>query len=1237
MFRSFYLFIAFLFFAIIVRSQEKRIALVIGNAEYTHASSLKNPINDAELMKTTLASLGFEVIEAKNLKTQRQFLDSIRSFQRKSASYNVRFVYYAGHAVQIGEENYLLPTEEKYQNATDFKDYAIPLGLITKEFTAEENLSSVINVVILDACRDNPNKNVESRGVVIESLFKERSSNEVLIAYATTSGAAAADGLKDGKNSVFCSSLAKHMMLPDVPFEEVLKKVRIDVKKALNQQPEYLNRLDHTLYLKKSSYTDQIIIIDSLIYKEDYDMARAKVEILLEKAPNYKLALLRKARIEYNDNNKNYDGAHLFRADSLYPNDSEVLEYLGLYYSTIGEVEKANKTIDRAMSLFPKDPNLVYWKARFNWESENLADAEKFFTKAIILDSTEQRFLDRASFYESYPDFYDKAQKDYDIILELSTNKSQSHYIRGNFFKDILKDHKKALKEYNQAIILNPDNALYLYARGVLYADNLNNSENAIEDWKSILKIDTSDIDALNAIGSEYIKLGDTLTGLKWFENGIRLESINPNSSAFCYSNRAEVFSKQGKFVDAFNDYTKAINNSIYKSDYFFKRYEFFLNFKEDEISAMNDLNEAIRLDPYNVYYLYDRGVLWVDYLKNDSKAIEDWNKALDIDPGYTNAINAIGTIYMANGDTLKAIEQFNKGILLENQSPDAAAFCYGNRADIYAQLGKLSDAENDYSTAINLSTSKPIRYYSRALFYYNNKKDFNACIKDLDMAIKLDPLNINYLHDRGVILRELKKYDKAILDFEQILQIDPENIDAINSIGNILEEEEKYDLVKAQYNKGIALEKNNPQKAAYCYVNRAGIYEKERKLELALADYSKAIELDSKNAFWYYSKGAFLENFMNKPYDALLDYTLAISLDSMEISYWWQRGQLFSEKLNNQEMAIKDFDQILKIKPNDVNSLNWRTIFYHRNNEISKAIEGYKKIISMGDSIKKMENIEGDYGWANINLAIIYQCDNKIEEASKLYDEWVSYMTDYAEGYYWRAWFYSLYKSQYEFAISDFTTSIKLEPKNPHWFLNRSKIYLLKGELKNAKNDINEALKISNESAVYIAERGNYYSITGEYDKATKDFKESLKLDSANRRTFHYITEDLIRQGKLNDALKNATLTTKLFKNDTISYEQLGRIYLSNNEVHKALISYTNAASIMEFNEGYRTIYPHDIQVFLSDIYVKIAELYKMLNQSELECEALSKAIEFVVFETRPDRQKMIKEIQEKLNNCKN
>jgi tetratricopeptide (TPR) repeat protein len=386
-----------------------------------------------------------------------------------------------------------------------------------------------------------------------------------------------------------------------------------------------------------------------------------------------------------------------------------------------------------------------------------------------------------------------------------------------------------------------------------------------------------------------------------------------------------------------------------------------------------------------------------------------------------------------------------------------------------------------------------------------------------------------------------------------------------------------------------------------------------------------------------YKIRGDFYRDKLNRPFDALVDYSIAISKETKNYNYLWSRGKLYSEKLNNQKLAIQDFEQILKIKPNDINAMNWLTIFYDRNNDRENAVKGYMKIISLGDSIKKLENKIEDYGWANINLGEIYQCENKVEEALILYNEGINYMPEHVKAYYWRAWFFALYLSKYDEAISDFSKAIKLEPKNPYWLLNRSKIYHVNGDLKSAKNDINEAVKISKESAIYIAERGNFYSIIGEYDKATKDFKESFKLDSANRRTYHYLTENLIRLGKIDDALKNATATFKLFKNDTISFEQIGRIYFEKNDLYKSLSAYTQAASIMEFNEGDRTIYPHDIQVFLSDVYLKIAAIYKKLNQTDLECDALRKAQDIIIFETRTDRQKMIKEIQEKLLDCQN
>ena len=1218
----------FLCFLGFYKAQEKRIALVIGNAEYVHASPLKNPVNDAELMKSTLISLGFDVIMANNIKTERQFLDTLRSFQRKSAAYNVRFLYYAGHAVQIGEENFLLPTEEKFEIKTDFSDYAIPLSKITTAFTQVEN---EINIVILDACRDNPFKNVsESRGVIVENLLNEQSSDGVLIAYATTSGSTASDGLKESKNSVFCTSLAKNMMFPDIPFEDVLKKVRIDVKQALNQKPEYRNSLENTLYLKKSTYTNQIIEIDSLINAEDYELAKEKVIEVLTKAPDYKLALLRRGRIEYNLKNKDYNGSHLFKADSLYPNDPHIHEYLGRYYSTIGEIEKAIKSMNEAIDLDSQDPDLFYWRARFFEKNNEFQNAESDYTKSIMLDSTVKRFVKRSEFFFQFKE-YELALKDYTKVIALDKENPESYAARAECYI-AMKENTAALKDLDKAIDLDPKNPNYYNDRADFYSDYHQKEKDdlALKDYATALDISTDTYETLRALNNRALIFQDQEKfdlALEEYNKAIDKSPEEP----LIYSNRANIYKIQEKYELAILDFTNVIALDKENPESYAARAQCYIAMKENT-AALKDLDKAIDLDPKNPGYYNDRADFYSDYYQKekDDLALKDYATALDISTDTYETLRALNNRALIFQDQEKfdlALEEYNKAIDISPKEPKP----YSNKAEIYTILEKYELAILEFTNIIALDKENPESYAARAECYIAMKEN-TAALKDLDKAIDLDPKKPNYYNNRADYYREYKNEPElALKDYATALDISTDTYETIRALKRralIFQIQEKYDLALEEYNKAIDMSPDEP----YIYSIRALIFQIQEKYELALKDYTQAIELEPTNPNGYADRASFYKEVLKRPYDALVDYSLAISLDSTDINLWWYRGKLFSEELNNQELAIKDFNQILKIKPNDINALNWTAIFYDRNNDVSNAIIGYMKIISLGDSIKKLEYKIEDYGWANINLAEIYQCENKVEEAMNLYNEGVTYMPEYEEAYYWRSWFFALYLKKYEDAIADFSKAIKLDPKNPYWLLNRSKIYHMKGDLKSAKSDMNDAVKISNESAIYIAERGNFYSVTGEFDKATKDFKESIKLDSLSRRTFHYLTENLIRQGKIDDALKNASESMTKFKNDTISFEQIGRINFAKNDLFKSLSAYTQAASIMEFNEGDRTIYPHDIQVFLSDVYVKIAEIYEKLNQSDLKCEFLNKAKDTVIFETRPDRQKMIKEIREKL-----
>ena len=882
---------------------------------------------------------------------------------------------------------------------------------------------------------------------------------------------------------------------------------------------------------------------------------------------------------------------------SKYPDESSrALNNRALIYEEQEKFELALAEYTKAIEIYPNKPLYYSNRARIYQKQQKYELALIDYSQAISVDKENPRWYDeRANCYIAKGDLT-AALKDLDKAIELAPNDPGYYNNRADFYKDYKNEAERALKDYEIALKLSKDP--YQSSR------TLNNR-------------------ALIYEGQEKFDLA-----LEEYTKAIEIYPNEPHS----YSNRARIYQKQQKYELGLNDYSQAISVDKENPIWYDKRANCFIS-KEDFTSALKDLDKAIDLAPNDPVYYNNRADFYREYKNEAELALKDYASALKLSKDTyesSRALNNRALIYEEQNKLDLAIKDYSKAIEIYPNDP----LYYFNRALIYQKQQNLEAALVDFTKAIKLDPKNENWYLYRSLLF-DKKQDFKNAIEDISNAIELNANKSFFYYLLGTYFLSVKNKEDALKNYKKALEINPGDVDIIMEIGDIYLEDNKVDLAIQMYNQGITLEKTNPKSAAFCYEGRGDIYFEQGKYEMALSDYTKAIELEPYS--YRYANRADVYQVLFKPYDALVDYCLAISLDSMSTYLYWGRGKLFSDGLNNQQMAIQDFNQILKIEPNNLNALNWKTIFYYRNNEISAAIEGYKKIISLGDSIKKLEKIIEDYGWANINLAEIYQCEDKIEEASKLYNEGVSYMPNYSEGYYWRAWFFALYLSKYDEAISDFSTSIKLDPQNPQWLLNRSKIYLLKGELKNAKNDINEAVKISNESAVYIAERGNYYSITGEYEKAMKDFQNAFKMDSLNRRLYHYITEDLIRQGKSEDAIESAKYAISIFNNDTVSFEQLGRIYFVKNDIHKSLSAYSKAAAIMEFNEGDRTIYPHDIQIFLSDVYLKIAEIYEKLNQSDLKCEFLNKAKDPVIFETRHDRQKMIKEIQEKLKKCQN
>ena len=208
---------------------------MIGNSDYDYAGVLRNPINDAQTIRSTLGELGFKVRTVVDA-DKRGMEQAIRSFGKQLRDRKgVGLFYYAGHGMQLDGENYLLPVNINPDTEDDVLYDGVPLGKLLAQMKSAGN---GMNVVILDACRNNPfarSFRSTSRG-----LAQVVAPTGSFISYATAPGQVAADG--SGENGLYTSKLLKHMVTPGVKLEDVFKRVRVDVQQESNMIFADINR-----------------------------------------------------------------------------------------------------------------------------------------------------------------------------------------------------------------------------------------------------------------------------------------------------------------------------------------------------------------------------------------------------------------------------------------------------------------------------------------------------------------------------------------------------------------------------------------------------------------------------------------------------------------------------------------------------------------------------------------------------------------------------------------------------------------------------------------------------------------------------------------------------------------------------------------------------------------------------------------------------------------------------------
>lgn len=200
----------------------KRQALVIGNSQYGF-SPLKNPDNDARAIAAVLRAIGFQVTLALDF-TRVQMLDAIGAYSRTlAADKAVGVFYFAGHGVQLAWRNYLLPVDARVHRMDEIQSSCVDLNSLIEGIAEARN---AMNVIILDACRQNPfggDFRVEQKG-----LSQIDAPSRTLLAYATAPGGVAIDGA--GDNGLYTENLLREIRAPEAKIEDVFKRVRLSVR-----------------------------------------------------------------------------------------------------------------------------------------------------------------------------------------------------------------------------------------------------------------------------------------------------------------------------------------------------------------------------------------------------------------------------------------------------------------------------------------------------------------------------------------------------------------------------------------------------------------------------------------------------------------------------------------------------------------------------------------------------------------------------------------------------------------------------------------------------------------------------------------------------------------------------------------------------------------------------------------------------------------------------------------------
>ena len=739
------LILFFIFLINITNSQEeKRLALIIGNANYDKAA-LKNPVNDALLMKETLEKLNFDVIYDTNIEKEEGLEDIIVEFGKKRREYNVGFVYYAGHGIQLNGDNYLLPTKEIFNCEDDIRNNGVNIQTIMQYLKSTTNS---VNVLVLDACRNNPleNRNCpnNSRSLNNEGLAKIVAPTGSLIAFSTSANTTALDGV--GKNSLFCQSLAMNLMKPDKTLNQIFQNVRSDVlreskKTGRVQEPEEASKLIGDYYFQKTDMFEFLETIKTLD-PEDYKLLLSSYlgtknnKLVLRE--NLDSNIIKSTKIIELDNNNFL--AYKNRRDA---------------YFKLKKFEEALEDNNKWCELDSENHESFLNRAYIKEELEDIKGALEDYSNCTILSNNSFNAYFRRARMEDKLGYFNESIIDYTKCIELINDRHTNFYIRylRGLSKFKIQDYKGSINdlELMQDFYKHPDSDpakasrmklqgiyLYSFAKNIYWPSAYNTGDFTIgiygsEDYFDLLSANFQGkmTGSQKIIFDFYESISDIKNCHLLFVPKEENKSLKQIQKKL---NNKTVLVTQTRYPEN----TASLINFIYVQS----RLKFQLN--ENLAKSKNfKFGQTLKKLAYSNFTRSKKLLSQGDYINEVDKENSEENKAPSSigefeDYKRADAFNILGQSNYYLGNYKDAVRDFSNNINLDSNSIEGYKFRGQSRYKLKDYKGALEDISKFFELTKNNDNALLYRYLANC----KKKLKINNYCEDFKKACDLEDNN---------------------------------------------------------------------------------------------------------------------------------------------------------------------------------------------------------------------------------------------------------------------------------------------------------------------------------------------------------------------------------------------------------------------------------------------------------------------------------------------------------------